>query len=343
MLDAPPSLALPNFVSGIAVAHVVAEIRGVGVASIFISYGRTDRPTAERVRDWLEAKGYQSIFVDIDPELGITGGKAWEQELYAQLRSSTVVLFLATEASVASQWCFAEIALARAFGVPVIPLAVTAGCTHPLLDASQAIALPSGDRDDDLRLLRALQHAGVDGRAAIPWDARRSPYPGLHSFEFEDAGVFFGRDDKVDEMMRLLQPSLASRADRCIALIGPSGCGKSSLVRAGLIPRIRRSGVTWTVFGPMTPGTNPLRRLARLLSSELASSGLSNGRREIEQAITESPDELIDIFNDITADETKALLLVDQGEELVTITPNEQREKFLNFLGNSLSMAEQLR
>src|SRR3712207_8014730 len=47
-----------------------------------------------------------------DPEQGIPAGRSWERELYAQLRRTDAVIFPASEASVASRWCFAELSLA---------------------------------------------------------------------------------------------------------------------------------------------------------------------------------------------------------------------------------------
>ena len=55
------------------------------------------------------------------------------------------------------------------------------------------------------------------------------PYKGLEVFEEEDAGLFFGRERLVEELIGRVKES------RAIFITGPSGSGKSSLVRAGLI------------------------------------------------------------------------------------------------------------
>src|SRR3954465_15238842 len=80
-------------------------------------------------------------------------------------------------------------------------------------------------------------------RVAFSWDSRRSPYPGLSPFQAEDAAVFFGRDDKIAEVLRHLDP----RVPRSVAVIGASGTGKSSLVRAGVVPRL----ASWAIVGPI--------------------------------------------------------------------------------------------
>lgn len=82
-----------------------------------------------------------------------------------------------------------------------------------------------------------------------------SPYRGLARFDVGDAELFFGRDEMADALVR------AVTGRRVFAVFGPSGSGKSSLLRAGLIPRLRG------LDGPhqpaavriLTPGEHPLR------------------------------------------------------------------------------------
>ncbi|MGW7082510.1 nSTAND1 domain-containing NTPase [Streptomyces sp. NPDC054871] len=98
-------------------------------------------------------------------------------------------------------------------------------------------------------------------------DARRdtdegeSPYPGLTRFGTDDQAHFHGRDDLVDELVRL-----ASRR-RVAAVIGASGSGKSSLLRAGLIPALRDSSAAWrpAAIRILTPGDRPARTHRGLL------------------------------------------------------------------------------
>ncbi|WP_210581934.1 helix-turn-helix domain-containing protein [Streptomyces sp. GESEQ-4] len=82
-----------------------------------------------------------------------------------------------------------------------------------------------------------------------------SPYRGLARFDVADAELFFGRDEMTDALVH------AVTAHRVFAVFGPSGSGKSSLLRAGLIPRLR------SLEGPhrpaavriLTPGERPHR------------------------------------------------------------------------------------
>ncbi|MFF4490477.1 hypothetical protein ACFY0F_28995 [Streptomyces sp. NPDC001544] len=111
----------------------------------------------------------------------------------------------------------------------------------------------------DLREWEDRWHEAAAEEAAEPHtsdEEAEPPYRGLARFEPGDAELFFGRDELTE---RLLQQS---RSRRFTAVFGPSGSGKSSLLRAGLIPRLRSAEAT----GPqpaavrvLTPGEHPLR------------------------------------------------------------------------------------
>ena len=131
--------------------------------------------------------------------------------MYAQLRRADAVIFLVTPASAASKWCFAEVSLARSIGKPVLPALVN-GTERPsmLLDV-QWVRLTPGKDDSVDPLLRGLQRAGLDPLQSFPWDAHRSPFPGLASFASEDAAVFFGRDKEITELRDRMRATLQRR------------------------------------------------------------------------------------------------------------------------------------
>ncbi len=60
----------------------------------------------------------------------------------------------------------------------------------------------------------------------------RSRYPGLRPFNTEEKQYFFGRDEEIEAVCRLLD------LDNLIVLHGPSGMGKSSLINAGILPTL---------------------------------------------------------------------------------------------------------
>lgn len=84
------------------------------------------------------------------------------------------------------------------------------------------------------------------------------PYRGLLPYGAEDADSFFGRGEDVAACLRRLRDSGA------LTVIGPSGVGKSSLVLAGVVASLRRSGVPVLVTAP---GVHPMASLHGLRST----------------------------------------------------------------------------
>src|SRR5580692_481786 len=64
----------------------------------------------------------------------------------------------------------------------------------------------------------------------------RHPWLGLTSFTEETREYFYGREEEVAELSRRVQRKLLT------VLFGQSGLGKTSILRAGLVPRLRAQG-----------------------------------------------------------------------------------------------------
>ncbi|WP_344632757.1 serine protease [Streptomyces glaucosporus] len=84
------------------------------------------------------------------------------------------------------------------------------------------------------------------------------PFRGLEPFGEEDAEFFHGRAADTER----LYEAVVRRPVTVVA--GPSGCGKSSLVRAGLLPRLRADGTAVSVLRPVA-GVRPAAVLAQVL------------------------------------------------------------------------------
>ncbi|MGW3763751.1 nSTAND1 domain-containing NTPase [Streptomyces sp. NPDC005131] len=84
------------------------------------------------------------------------------------------------------------------------------------------------------------------------------PFKGLAAFTEGDADFFHGRDSDIARV----HTAVRRRAVTLVA--GPSGCGKSSLVRAGVLPRLRAEGMSVTELRPV-PGVRAAAVLARAL------------------------------------------------------------------------------
>jgi hypothetical protein len=88
------------------------------------------------------------------------------------------------------------------------------------------------------------------------------PFPGLAAFTEDDAGFFFGRESDTGRVYT------AVLRQRVTLVAGPSGCGKSSLVRAGLLPRLRARGMSVSELRPV-PGVRASEALAQALIGTL--------------------------------------------------------------------------
>ncbi len=59
-------------------------------------------------------------------------------------------------------------------------------------------------------------------------------YPGVQPFSSAQSGVFYGRDQEIQDLYRLI------RREALVVLYGKSGLGKSSLLNAGILPRCQK-------------------------------------------------------------------------------------------------------
>jgi WD40 repeat protein len=243
------------------------------VSAIFISHSSRDASVSKEVMDRLFAQGHRSVFLDFDPAAGIPAGRDWEQELYRRLRACQAVIVLCSEHSMASHWCFAEITHAKALGKQVFPVKVEACEIDPVLTSRQILDLTADREEAYDRLWRGLKAAGLDPADAFDWDGSRPPYPGLLAFQEEDAGIFFGREREIHDGLQQLRRLQRFGDARMLLVLGASGSGKSSLVRAGLLPRLRRSAEGWIVLDPFRPGDDPFRELAGVLAHALRQAG----------------------------------------------------------------------
>lgn len=87
------------------------------MSHIFLSYSRSDRELANRVRDDLCAWGAE---VWSDRRLGLGG--SWLADISAAIDKAQAFVLLATPAALASKWVMREVEAAQMLGKPVVPL-----------------------------------------------------------------------------------------------------------------------------------------------------------------------------------------------------------------------------
>jgi tetratricopeptide (TPR) repeat protein len=168
----------------------------------------------------------------------------------------------------------------------------------------------------------------------LPPEPGGPPYLGLQYFDEKDADHFFGRE--------LLTGRVANRLyqERFLTIIGASGSGKSSLVRAGVVPVLRRGerlqdgSLPPTASGRwdiriFTPNAHPLESLAAVLSKDDPSlSALS----ELQGELSENPRTLASAVQLSLAKtgDNHFLLVIDQFEEIFTLCRHlEERDAFV--------------
>ena len=135
-----------------------------------------------------------------------------------------------------------------------------------------------------------VSNAEVKDLENLPPEPGEPPFQGLQYFDEKDADRFFGRENLVAKIIGRLASS------RFLTVIGASGSGKSSVVRAGVIPALRRGerladgSLPPTDSGQwdiriLTPSAHPLEALAASLTRDSESvSAMTTLRADLEQA-----------------------------------------------------------
>jgi energy-coupling factor transporter ATP-binding protein EcfA2 len=165
--------------------------------------------------------------------------------------------------------------------------------------------------------------AKFDEDVASRQTGERCPYRGLQAFHQENRPFFYGRRQLVREMTDWLQN------ENFLAVVGLSGSGKSSVVRAGLIPAMQEGALpgseSWNYYDPIVPGPIPLRNLAKLTRPEDVTT-----RNWYRQHASQFIDDDTHLLKLVSAEGKTAVVVVDQFEELFTLSPdNAERAAFV--------------
>lgn len=139
-------------------------------------------------------------------------------------------------------------------------------------------------------------------------------YPGAQPFSSEQQHLFFGRDEDIARLHRLV------KTQRLSLLYGKSGLGKSSLLNAGLLPRIEKDGEYIPVpvrFNAWIEGKKdtPVDIVLNVLSP------YGSRNTFLDSLIKDEPSLWHELKEAQIADRKKYLLVFDQFEELFTYPP----------------------
>jgi hypothetical protein len=309
---------------------------------VFLSHNSQDKLAVERV-------GRQLQELDLHPWLDkwwLTPGGRWEEEIVSALNDAACCAVFVGPHGI-GDWHRHELQLAldraiedRSFRVflvllPGLPEPFEVTTLPPALSAHTWVDLRKGI--DDPQALQYLVHAvkGLPIGPERPYQGREGvcPYRGLRNFDEEHADFFFGRDADVQRLLEKL------KASRFLAVLGASGSGKSSLIRAGLIPALRRGALPDSYTWPIrlfTPGPQPLAVLANELAQLAPGSAPAVSAVDlksdpaafhlaVQRALADAPDSELLVW------------VVDQFEEVFTLAADEQERA--RFLANLLYAA----
>ncbi|HVU43949.1 MAG TPA: toll/interleukin-1 receptor domain-containing protein, partial [Xanthobacteraceae bacterium] len=193
---------------------------------LFISHSSKNDDWAIALKDWLVREGWSGeddVFLDLDPDRGISAGQRWAHALEDAATRCEAVLFLVSSDWLGSKWCADEYQLASKLNKKLFALLIDDVAldqlpgglaaqwqvvrlkgepaerfvaVHPLTRHQSPVHIAEAGLKS---LKRGLDKAGIgaetfelqrDSDGPFGW---RAPYRGLEAMEPEDAAVFFGR------------------------------------------------------------------------------------------------------------------------------------------------------
>lgn len=294
---------------------------------LFLSYNSLDRDEVQGIRQQLGTVP-QALTAFLDRE-SLTLGKRWFEEIEsALLNSRAIAVFYGPHGL--GRWQNLEMILAldlqakpntEILVIPVLLPGADLNKAPRFLLLNSYLDLRSGH--DSTNLSRLAQHVlrqPTTLEALSVNDELRNPYRGLNYFQEQDAPLFFGRQYESQKLLEKVKTSAL------IALVGNSGTGKSSVVRAGLIPLLRKQHTpdpTWEVLVciPALDNANPFHNLAAafLESWGYSADEIVKQRPGIEATLRTTLS-LVDSIRQTLKkihNADKLLLIIDQFEELL--------------------------
>ena len=234
---------------------------------IFISHSSAELREAKALQDWLIQQDpplANEIFLDADR---LRPGLQWRDQLRQAMKSCEAVVCLTSKSWADRSECLAEFAHAeylnkRIFCVRLEPSsadATTKAWQRVDLFGTDEIKIPLDDGGPPIafaalglqRLKEEIITKGIGADSFVwppPDEPDRAPYRGWEPLEEVDAAVYFGRDAELLRAMDKLRGMRKSAEEPLFVILGPSGCGKSSFLRAGLLPRLRRTDRDFVVL-----------------------------------------------------------------------------------------------
>ncbi|MBN2305768.1 MAG: HEAT repeat domain-containing protein [Anaerolineae bacterium] len=323
------------------------------MARIYLSFSRTD---ADDAADNLSTKLNQANHIVWGHRDEVRTSAVWQQHIDTTLAHAHAVVILITPAGVQSEQMRYEWAAAQRLGKPIwgveilpteIPEALRSvphfAATDRelyqdmLMQLTQALseldlALTADDRITRSIPLDVIEYVGTairnysralrDRYEYSIYAEPSEPYKGLYAYEMGDAKIFFGRDTDTRQLYRTVLK------DRFSVLHARSGAGKTSLLNAGLMPLLIRSGYL-PVYARVH--NNPVEAVKRALTAAAP-------HKAPPEFSDLSLHQCLRIADDALSGESRELVVIlDQFEEFYVRFPiRDQRTPIINALADCI-------
>jgi tetratricopeptide (TPR) repeat protein len=175
------------------------------------------------------------------------------------------------------------------------------------------------------------------GQSAID---ENHPWLGLASFTEETRGYFYGREEEVAELGRRVQRKLLT------VLFGQSGLGKTSILRAGIVPRLRPEGYCPVYvridYSPESPPPSDQIKQAIFQATAVSGQWSQPGTAEQGESLWEFLHHRDDILKDANGKTVIPLLIFDQFEEIFTLAQADDagRKRAAGFIEDLADLVE---
>jgi DNA-binding winged helix-turn-helix (wHTH) protein len=160
----------------------------------------------------------------------------------------------------------------------------------------------------------AVGEGAATALAPTPPPGSARPYKFLDYYTEQDTQLFFGRETEVEAICSQI---IAHRS--CI-LYGRSGVGKSSILRAGLMPRLKSEG---HLAFAIRSFSDPLHQMTSALCEVVSDGGSQNKEMGLEELMAVAG----------AAGTRYVIFFLDQFEEFFSLLAEESRQQFIDTIG----------
>jgi len=166
------------------------------------------------------------------------------------------------------------------------------------------------------------------------------PWLGLASFTEETRAYFYGREDEIAELCRRVQRKLLT------ILFGQSGLGKTSILRAGIVPRLRPEGYCPVYvridYSPEAPEPSEQIKEAIFRATQSLGQWTQTGVAVSGESLWEFLHHRDDVLRDSSGRTLIPLLIFDQFEEIFTLAQSDDfgRKRAAQFLEDLADLVE---